>query len=261
MPKRKILLRKEQKQYVPDLDREVTVSKEMTFYIADAGKDYHTSFGMIPKKELAKKPGSTVKTKQGKDFLILDADFTDDFKRLKKIPQAMSTKEIGLIVTTTGIGKDSVVLDAGAGSGFTACSLAHICKKVTSYDIADQHLALAKQNAEFLGLKNIAFKKGSVYDKIADKNADLFILDVPEPERAVNTAANSLKIGGYLAVYTLQATQLQNAVNALLKDKRFLIVKSCELIERLWKVEGKIVRPHNIPIGHTGFLTFARRIC
>jgi tRNA (adenine57-N1/adenine58-N1)-methyltransferase len=261
MPKRKILLRREHKQYVPDLDREVTISKEVSYHVPDAGKDFHTSFGVITKKELAKKPGNTAKTSQGKEFTILDADFIDDLKRLKRIPQAMSLKELGLIIVTTGINKDSTIIDAGAGSGFAACALAHLCKKVTSYEIIDQHLALAKQNAAFLGLKNVTFRKGSIYDKIPEKNADLVLLDVPEPERAINTAANALKVGGYLAIYTLQATQLQNAANAVLKDKRLLMLKSCELLERLWKADGKVIRPHNIPIGHTGFLTFARKTC
>ncbi len=246
MTKRKLLLNQQQ-------DKE--------YYVTDPSQNFHTAQGMITKKELAKKPGSTVKTNTGKKFSLLDADFIDSIKRIKRLPQTMSPKDIGLIITATGIGKDSIVIDAGAGSGATACNLANICKKVITYDIEKKHTELTAQNAKFLGLNNLTAKKGNIYQKIPEKNADLFVLDVPMPWKALNTAANALKTGGFIAVYTLQASQLQQFVNALNKNKRFQFIKSSELIERLWKVDGKIVRPHNIPIGHTGFLTFARKIC
>lgn len=261
MAKRKILLRKAQKQFVPDLKREVTIAKEMQYYIRDLNKDVQTPLGMIRKSELKKKTGSTIKTAQGKEFTLLDADFLDDFKRIKRLPQTMSLKDLGNIISTTGINKESTVIDAGAGSGAVACYLAHLCKKVITYDVVEEHVKVTKENSEFLGLKNLTVKKGSIYDKIPEKNTDLVVLDVPEPSRAINTAANALKIGGFVVAYTIQATQLQQFVNAIHKDKRFQIIKSSELIERLWKVEGKVLRPHNIPIGHTGFLTFARKIC
>lgn len=235
--------------------------KEFVSYLVDPSQDFHTHLGIIKKKDLAKKPGSIVKTSKGAQFILLDASFTDLVQRIKRPAQIMSAKEIGHLIATTGINKDSVVVDAGTGSGMLACFLAHLCKKVITYDTSGEHLAIAKKNAAFLGLKNITFKHGDIYDKIPEKNADLVVLDVPEPWKAVDTAARALKPGGFLAGYTLQATQLQKLANTLRKDKRFLPLKSCELIERLWKVEGDIVRPQNIPIGHTGFLTFARRIC
>ena len=259
--KRKILLRREQKQYIPDLDREVKIAKEIFYYLSNLDQDAQTPLGSIKKKDLKKKPGSSVKSSQGKEFVLLDTNFIDDLKHIKRLPQTMPLKDIGLIVTTTGINKDSVIVDAGAGSGFLACYLAHLCKKVVTYDVNDKHLAISKENAAFLGLKNITIKKGSIYDKIPEKNADLVVLDVPEPEKAVNTAANALKIGGHVVAYTIHATQLLNFVNAILQDKRFLLVKSSELMERLWKAEKTMVRPKIIPLGHSGFLTFARKIC
>ena len=261
MGKRRILLRKEQKQYVPDLDRTVTIAKEIWYYLANVDQDAQTRLGAIPKKELKKKAGSIVKSKLGKEFCLLDADFIDDVKHMKRLPQTMPFQSIGLIAVTTGVNKDSFVLDSGTGSGAVASYFAHLCKKVVSYDIKDEHLALSKENATFLGLKNLTIKKGSIYEKIPEKNADLLVLDVPEPWKALNTAAKALKVGGFVVGYCIQATQLQQFSNAVLQDKRFVLVKNSELIERLWKAEGPVVRPKIIPIGHAGFLTFARRIC
>ena len=261
MTKRKILIRREKRQFVPELDREVRVEKEISFYVADPEHGFHTKFGVIKAKELKKKAGSTVKTSMGKEFTIFDSEFADDLKHIKRLPQTMSTKDMGLIVSTTGINKDSFAIDAGTGSGALACYLAHLCKKAVSYEIVDKHIEVAKENVAFLGLKNLLIKKGSIYSKILEKNSDLVVLDVPEPWQAVNTAANALKIGGYVVAYTLQATQMLNFTNELMKNKRFLLIKSCELIERSWKAEGNILRPSTAPFGHTGFLTFARKIC
>jgi tRNA (adenine57-N1/adenine58-N1)-methyltransferase len=261
MPARKLLLRKAHKQYVPELDREVTLSKELVRYVKDATNDVQTPLGIIRKNELKKKPGSTVKSGQGKDFTLIDADFIDDLMHINRLPQTMPLKDIGLIIATTGVNKDSTAIDAGTGSGMLACFLAHQCKHVTSYEVDEKNIAVAKQNASVLSLKNLIIKKGSIYNKIPEKNADLLVLDVPEPTKAIDTAAKALAIGGFLAVYTIQATQLQSVVNALLNDKRFWLLKSSELLERLWKVDGRIVRPHNTPIGHSGFITFARRVC
>ncbi|MEM4239767.1 MAG: methyltransferase domain-containing protein [Candidatus Woesearchaeota archaeon] len=259
--KRKILLKKEQKQFVPELDREVRIEKEAMFYVFDPGKDFHTKYGAISKKELAKKPGSHVKTSKGKEFTLIEADFADDLGHIRRLPQTMSAKDMGIIVSATGVNKESFAIDAGTGSGALACYLAHICKKVVSYEIMDKHIEVAKQNQKFLGLKNLVIKKGSIYEKIPEKNADLLVLDVPEPWKAIKTAENALRIGGYLVVYAIQATQMLNFANAILKDKRFLLVKTCELIERTWKAEGNILRPSTAPFGHTGFLVFARKIC
>lgn len=261
MASRKILLRKEKRQFVPELDREIRVEKEAMFYVTEPGRDFHTKYGAITAKELKKKPGSSVKTSMGKEFTIIDADFGDDLRHIKRLPQTMSAKDMGLIVSATGVNKESFAIDSGTGSGALACYLAHLCKKVVSYEIIDKHIEVAKENQKFLGLKNLLIKKASIYDKIPEKNADLLVLDVPEPQKAIKTAENALKTGGYLVAYTIQATQMLNFTNELMKNKRFLFIKSCELIERTWKAEGQILRPSTAPFGHTGFLVFARKIC
>ncbi len=259
--KHKILLRKEQKQFVPELDKEVRIEKESMFYVFEPEKDFHTKYGVIKAKDMKKKPGSKIKTSLEKEFTLIEADFADDLRHIRRLPQTMSAKDMGLIVAATGINKDSFAIDAGTGSGALACYLAHLCKKVVSYEIIDKHIEVARQNAKFLGLKNLAIKKGSIYEKIPEKNADLLVLDVPEPWKAIKTAQNTLKIGGYLVAYTIQATQMLNFTNAILKNKNFLFIKNCELIERTWKAEGQILRPSTAPFGHTGFLVFARKIC
>ena len=44
------------------------------------------------------------------------------------------------------------------------------------------------------------------------------------------------------------------------QDKNFIHLKTIEIIEREWDVQGRKVRPKSQPIGHSGFLTFVRKI-
>jgi len=74
-------------------------------------------------------------------MFILEPDFTDKFKKIKRGPQIITPKDIGTIITETGINKNSIVLDAGGGSGSLSCFLANITKKVYCYEkkVKDVH--------------------------------------------------------------------------------------------------------------------------
>jgi len=257
----KVLIKRQKKEFIKELGKTITTVKGKKYFVADTSKDYHTSEGIIKKKDLAKKDGSLIKSSTGKEFHIFTADFLDMSKKIKRLPQTMPIKDIAHIIACTGIDKESIVVDAGAGSGATAAALARLCKKVTTYEINKDYIETIKKNFEFLGLKNITLKEKDITKGISEKNVDLITLDMPNSEKVIEHAEKALKVGGYLVAYTIQASQLQIFCNELSKNKSFLILKSCELIERLWKVEGKILRPHTIEIGHSGFITFARKIC
>ena len=57
--------------------------------------------------------------------------------------------------------------------------------------------------------------------------------------------------------------QLEHALRSLkrkLKKENFYVVKTIEIIERQWEIDGRKVRPKGQEIGHSGFLTFMRKI-
>ncbi len=257
----KILILREKKEFIPELEKSLIVVKQRQYFINDISQDFHTTYGIIKKEEFKKKDGSVVKSSQGKEFILFSASFTDKFKRIKRLPQTMPLKDIGLIIAETGINKDSIIVEAGIGSGALTACLANICKQVYSYEINQQHLDAAKQNLEMLNLKNVTIKNKDIYQSIDEKDVDVIILDLAEPWQVINNAKISLKIGGFFVSYSPSATQLQNFVNELNKQDNFIVIKSVELLERFWKVEGKIVRPKIMPIAHSGFITIARRIC
>jgi len=228
-------------------------------YIRNLNKDQHTKFGLIKAKDL-KKNRDKVKSNTGKEFYVLPASFIDKFIKIKRLAQIILPKDIATIITETGINKKSRVVDAGAGSGALACYLAHICKRVVTYDTRKDFIKLVESNKKFLGIKNLKIKYGDVYKRISEKNIDLVTLDLPEPWKALNNAAKTLNIGGYLVAYLPQITQVLEFVRQLDKHKRFVYLKTIENIQRRWEIYGRVARPESKMIGHTAFLVFARRI-
>ena len=223
-------------------------------FVKDEQQDFHSKYGTIKKTQLKK---NKAKTNTGVEFSIFNASFIDKFEKIKRGAQIINLKDIGAVIAFTGINKESVVIDAGSGSGALACALANIVKKVYTYDNRQEHIKTVKENIKFFGLKNIEVKKQDVYKGFPKKNADLITLDLKEPWLCLEHAYNSLKFGGFLVSYSPNIGQVQEFIN---KNKKFLLIKTIEIIERPWVVKGKVARPDFTPFGHTGFLTFMRKI-
>jgi len=256
----KILIRKGKREYIKELGKEVTVAKPRYYYVLDPTKDYHTAEGIVAKKDLNKKDGTIVKTNTGKEFVVFASGFVDDYRKIKRLPQIIPLKDIGLIVAETGVGKQSRAVDAGTGSGALACFLGYHVKEVTSYDIKKEHIDIAKKNVKELGLKNVKIKNKNIYQGIDEKDIDLLVLDLPEPWNAIGSAEKSLKVGGFLVSYSPTIPQVMDFVNTIANNKNFIIIKTVEVIERKWDVYQRKVRPKSEGIGHSGFLTFVRKI-
>lgn len=236
------------------------VSASRRYYVAEPTRDYHCAEGVITKKDLAAKNGSTVKTNKGDEFTVFDASFADDYDRIERAPQVIPKKDIGLIITETGITRDSVILDSGTGSGGVCSILAKIAKKVVSYDIKDEHLAVALKNKEVLGLTNLTIKKGDITQPIEEKDFDVAVLDLGNPWDALSTVNAAVKIGGFIVSYSPTVSQVMDFVAGVNKDERLIVLKTLYLMEQPWEVNQRKVRPISGGIIHSGFLTFVRKI-
>jgi tRNA (adenine57-N1/adenine58-N1)-methyltransferase len=230
-----------------------------SFYVSDLTKDFHTQFGFINKKELKKKKG-IVKTNKGEKFFIFPAGFSDRFKRLKRGAQIITLKDAGVIIAETGINKKSKILDAGGGSGAIACVLGNIAEQVITYEINKNFVKIIEENISNLELKNVIVKNKDITRGISEKNLDLIILDLLNPEKIVDNAAKALKPGGFLAAYLPSVTQVADFVRKISRNDSFILSKIIETIQREWKIEKKIARPEFRMLGHTGFLVFVRRV-
>ena len=237
------------------------MSDDEVHLVKDIKQDFHTKHGVITKVDLKKKK---VKTKKGKEFQILDANFIDVYKRIKKTAAIIKLKDIGAIFAETGVDKDSVVMDAGVGSGGLTCFLAHYVKKVYAYDINETHIKCAKQNAELLKLKNVVIKEHDITKSIPKKNFDMIVIDMLNPEKTIENVYKSLNRGGVVVYYTPHITQVIDVLDSVKKinskTQKFIHVKTAENLERRWEFDGKKARPSHHDLSHTAFLTFLRKI-
>jgi len=226
-------------------------------------KDLELDIGVFSKDQLnAAKNGEVLQSHLHKKAFILDAGFADKMEGIQRGPQVIVLKDAALIGAYTGIGNGSLVVDAGAGSGALISYLGKLVQpsgKIVSYEVNEEFLKIAHDNIRMMGLENnVVIKKGSVYDGIEEKNIDMLCLDLPEPWKAIPQANQSLKIGGFFVTYLPTITQVIAFVSQL--GKNYRVEQVFEALQRNWKVIGQAVRPENLMLGHTGFITIARRL-
>lgn len=233
-------------------------SKGKKYSVKDLNEDFHTSAGVIPKKNL-KSNRDIVFSNKNKKFFLLKPTFPDLWENLQRGPQIMLQKDVGLIIAKAGVNSKSKVVDAGGGSGSLCLSLANICKEVTVYELNPEHYDLVAKNVKLFGFKNINLRQENIYKGIKEKNLDLVALDLPEPWKVTNHAEKALKAGAYLAVYLPNLNQIKTFIDST-KRTKIKVLETIELLERKWKIEDRIMRPEFEMLGHTGFLCFCRKL-
>ena len=180
------------------------------------------------------------------------------YRKLKRGPQVILPKDIGIIIAYSGIDKNSVCIDAGTGSGWLAVSLARLCKHVYSYDLRVDFLKIAEYNVNYLGLDNVTLENGDITKKINEKDADLVTLDLPGSEKALRNAKKALKPGGTVVGYHPNMEQVKKYVMKL-ESLKFTDVHTIDVVVRDYLVRKEGMRPSNMGLWHTAYLVFARK--
>ena len=189
----------------------------------------------------------------------MEKNFLQKIEKIRRGPAIIQKKDIGIILAYTSIDKNSLVLDAGSGSGVLSANLSRFVKKVYSYEKSKEFFQLAKENFDFLKIKNIELKNKDIFQGIDEKNLDLITLDLPEPERVLKHAEKALKSNAYLVEYLPNITQVIAFANSVKNYSSFSIEKILENIERAWKIEPGIARPEHQGLMHTAFLVILRK--
>jgi len=226
------------------------------YFVKDLTDDFHTSAGIISKKDLAK--NGVVTSSKKKQLFCFEPTFIDLWENMTKGPQIVQQKDVGLILAKTGINPCSVVVDAGGGSGSLCLSLANICKKIVVYEINKVHYDILEKNVEQFGSTNVILKHQDIYKGINETNVDILTLDLPEPWHVIPHAENALKVGGFMVVYLPNLTQVKMFLDTI-KRTTITVLDIIELLERHWKIEERIMRPEHEMLGHTAFLVFCRK--
>ncbi|MFQ5909499.1 MAG: tRNA (adenine-N1)-methyltransferase [Thermoplasmata archaeon] len=196
-------------------------------------------------------------------FLVLEPSLLDRVESINRKAQIILPKDAALIVVNCDVVPGRVVVEGGTGSGALTIVLANFVGpggRVVSYEPRRDFLEVARANIDRAGmLDRCTLKEGSVVEDISEKNVDAVVLDIPNPWDAIGSALEALKPGGHFASYVPTMNQVERTVKEL-KKAPFIEVRTLETLERRIEVGEMGTRPSFKMLGHTGYLTFARRV-
>ncbi|MBA7641657.1 tRNA (adenine(58)-N(1))-methyltransferase TrmI [subsurface metagenome] len=234
-----------------------------------SGGDFHTHKGIIEFDDIiGKKFGSVVFSRpfetQGYKFYVLKPLPSDYILHMTRKTQIIYPEDAGLILLYTGIGPGSIVIEAGCGSGALTCILGNIVRPkghIYSYDIREKSLKRAKLNVKRAKLDDfVSIQYGDILnDDLKLENVDAVVLDMATPWNAIEKVLNYLKFSGTLVSFSPTIEQVKKTVSAM-KNNEFIEVNTYELIKRRIQVKENATRPEVRMIGHTGYLTFGRKL-
>jgi tRNA (adenine57-N1/adenine58-N1)-methyltransferase catalytic subunit len=207
-------------------------------------------------------PGTTFEW-AGARYQIDRPALADLLGQLKRRAQIVTPKDAMFLLYLAGVGPGARVAEAGSGSGALTTVLAYSVGPdgaVDSFDRREDFLTVARGNVAAEGLaERVRFAQRDVAaEGFPAGPYDSVVLDVAEPWAVVPKLAGCLRSGGRVATYTPTYNQLERTVRSL-RDAGFEEVRSVELIERELHVGEGGTRPAFDMLGHTGFLTGARR--
>ncbi len=180
------------------------------------------------------------------------------YRKLKRGPQVILPKDIGIIIAYSGIGKESRCVDAGTGSGWLAVSLARLCKEVVSYELREDFIKIAERNKEISGVQNLTIVNKDITKGIRERDVDLVTLDMPNSDKAVRHAYKALRPDGYIMGYLPHMEQVKKFVTKLEKTG-FRNTYVLEVIARDMLVRESGMRPSTKGVWHTAYLAFAQK--
>ena len=211
--------------------------------------------------------GGTIRSTRGERFLVVRPTMAEFILEMPRGAQVVYPKDLGAIVIGADLFPGARVLEAGTGSGALTMALLRAVGpggRVVSYEIRDEFARTAERNLQrFLGpTESLALRRRDIYEGVAaeDLPLDRIILDVPEPWRVVPHASQALSPGGIFLAYVPTVPQAVETTEALRASGTFALIETVEVLLRPWNIEGRSVRPVHRMVGHTGFLTTARRV-
>lgn len=235
--------------------------KPREFIIQISEDDFHSDFGIIHLKDLYElNAGDKIYSHKGQEFVIQKIRISDMFRHAQRSGTPMMPKDIGVIIAYTGLCKTDTVLDAGTGSGILAIYLGSIVKKVVSYEIKSDFVQIARNNISKAGLCNVEVRCGNIVEEIdkIDEKFDVVTLDTINADAVITKVRNILVPGGFVATYSPFIEQ------TIKIRKSFDIsgpwdINTIECIERPLSVSDRGTRPATTGVGHTGYITIARK--
>lgn len=228
------------------------------------GGQSHTHAGYILHDEIiGKADGHVYTTNTGARFVALIPGLDDTVLKMPRGAQVIYPKDLGAILIQADIFPGAKVLEAGVGSGAMSMALVRAGAHVTGYEVREDFADRAIKNVGMLARRGFhgsyRVKIKDIYSGISETGYDRVILDLPEPWQVSPYLPECLVPGGRVCAY-------QTSVNQVVEFKQSLVkaglgnIRTVEVMERGWYIEGRAVRPDHRMVAHTGFLTSARFI-
>lgn len=210
--------------------------------------------------------GSWLRSSAGARLLALRPRLADHILKMQRGAQVVYPKDLGPILVWTDIGPGMTVVEAGTGSGALATFLARAVGtegRVVTVERRPDHADLALR-----GIKRwfgelppqLEMRSGEVVPVVEEVQPERLVLDLPDPGQVVPVAAEFQPLGALFCAYLPTVPQLETLVEALNLSRRYAEIEVFETLHRDWQVTGRSVRPQHQMVGHTGFLTVARRV-
>ena len=231
-----------------------------------AGETWHSHGGGVPHDLLiGSEEGTVVRSATGMAFRAFRPRMADFVLKMPRGAQVVYPKDVAAILVEADVFPGARVLEAGTGSGSLTIALCRATGpegRVVSYELRAEFRDQAAENIEsFLGKLPpwLELREGDVREVAATgETFDRVVLDLPEPWAVLEEASAVLVPGGIVCGYLPTTVQVQQLVLAL-EARGYEHLDTFETLRRSWHVTGRSVRPDHRMVGHTGFVTVARR--
>jgi len=240
----------------------VLLVREDREYLLDPGAEFGTDLGVleVPPDPI---PGETVETHLGEAFTVREPRGPDLFNHLDRTGAPMLPRDVGLVIGLTGAAAGDRVLDAGTGTGILAVSLGRIGARVRTYERDPEAAAVARENVATAGVADrVCVREGDVTAAldalVGDEPFDLLTLDTADAPAVARRAGDLLVPGGLLAAYTPFVEGARDVATAA-REAGLTGVETLETIQRELEFDDRGTRPSTAGVGHSGYLTIARR--
>jgi tRNA (adenine57-N1/adenine58-N1)-methyltransferase len=228
-------------------------------YLLAPGDTLETDLGVLEVPEDVRH-GDTVETHLGTAFVARALRGPDLFAHFERTGAPMMPRDVGLIAGHTGVAAGDRVLDAGTGTGVLAAYLGRMGAEVVTYERDPDFAEVARENMRLAGVADrVDVRTGDVAEHVDDLGEfDVLTLDTADAPAVVARAPDLLQYGGYVAVYSPFVEATREAVAAA-RDAGLAGIETLETIQREMDFDDRGSRPSTAGVGHTGYLTFARR--
>lgn len=248
-------------------DRALMIDRRGRRYLVtlrDGGR-FDSHIGSVDHVDILGRPyGSRVTTNRGHRLLALKPTMAEFVLEMPRIATVVYPKDLGAILVLGDVFPGARVLEAGAGSGALTMTLLRAVGehgRVFSYDVRQDMIDRAVENVQAVlpEHSNLIIKLSDVCEGIEERDLDRVILDLPEPWRVAPHASASLAPGGIFLSFLPTVLQVHQLTAGLKEQGDFDLIETVEVLMRPWSVSERSVRPSHRMVGHTGFITTARK--